>query len=402
MSEEDFMDGAGAIDLLKLRVQAGLLNYDSATSANRDVDNYKWDESGQKFGPHSNNQWFGNSTSEAVDRVYPQMLGNPNLRMERRHELTAGADLVAFDKRFDASLNYYYVLQDGPIAELENLLPLTAGVSSGALWMNYEMRRYHGYEISLGWHDRVGDFSYAINGWAAGQFSKVLRADELNYSDAYRSEVGNSATAIWGLNCIGQFATDEETLEVPQMFDDELKAGDLKYQDMNGDGMIDDNDFSVIGDSDPKLNYGITVSLKYKNLDLFIAGTGRAFYDIALTNEYFWNGWGDGNYSKYTLDNVANPSHPGLSYNKINNNYKTSTYWLADGGYFKLQTVEIGYEFPMKHWNVDVIRGLRVYLRGNNLCTLTGVKYVDPEAINAGVTNYPLMRTFVAGIKLTF
>lgn len=402
MSEEDFMDGAGAIDFLKLRVQAGLLNYDSATSANRDVDNYKWDESGQKFGPHSNNQWFGNSTSEAVDRVYPQMLGNPNLRMERRHELTAGADLVAFDKRFDASLNYYYVLQDGPIAELENLLPLTAGVSSGALWMNYEMRRYHGYEISLGWHDRVGDFSYAINGWAAGQFSKVLRADELNYSDAYRSEVGNSATAIWGLNCIGQFATDEETLEVPQMFDDELKAGDLKYQDMNGDGMIDDNDFSVIGDSDPKLNYGITVSLKYKNLDLFIAGTGRAFYDIALTNEYFWNGWGDGNYSKYTLDNVANPSHPRLSYNKINNNYKTSTYWLADGGYFKLQTVEIGYEFPMKHWNVDVIRGLRVYLRGNNLCTLTGIKYVDPEAINAGVTNYPLMRTFVAGIKLTF
>lgn len=268
--------------------------------------------------------------------------------------------------------------------------------------MNYEMRRYHGYEISLGWHDRVGDFSYAINGWAAGQFSKVLRADELNYSDAYRSEVGNSATAIWGLNCIGQFATDEETLEVPQMFDDELKAGDLKYQDMNGDGMIDDNDFSVIGDSDPKLNYGITVSLKYKNLDLFIAGTGRAFYDIALTNEYFWNGWGDGNYSKYTLDNVANPSHPRLSYNKINNNYKTSTYWLADGGYFKLQTVEIGYEFPMKHWNVDVIRGLRVYLRGNNLCTLTGIKYVDPEAINAGVTNYPLMRTFVAGIKLTF
>lgn len=401
-SEEDFLKDANGLDFLKFRVQGGLLHYDSATSANRDIDNYKWDNSGQKFGPHDNNQWFGSTVSNAVDRVYPQMLGNPNLRMERRYELSAGIDAVAFDRRLSVSATYYNILSDGPVAELDNMIPLLTGVTGGALWMNYEQTRYQGYEISLGWKDKLGDFSYSVNGWASGRFSKVIRADELHYKDSYRSKEGYSATSIWGLRCLGQFKTDEETLEIPQLFDDVLIAGDLKYEDMNGDGMVDDNDFSVIGDSDPKLIYGLSVNLKYRNFDLLLTGTGRAFYDILLTNEYFWNGWGDGNYSKYTYDNASNPNHPRLTYNKVNNNFKTSTFWMTDGAFFKIQTVEFGYEFPTRKWNSDIIRRIRLYLRGNNLLTLTGVKYVDPESTSAGVSNYPLMRTFVAGIKLTF
>lgn len=402
LSEEEFMRDVRAIDFLKLRAEAGILYYDSATSANRDVDNYKWDNSGQKFGPYANNQWFGSTVSDAVDRLYPQMLGNPNLRLERRKELTVGVDALAFRRRLNFSLSYYNILRDGPISELENMLPLLAGVSGGSLWMNYEKTRYQGYELSLGWHDRSGDFSYSIGGWASVQASKVLRADELAYKEAYRSKVGYSDSAIWGLRCLGQFSSDEETLLVPQLFDDELKAGDLKYEDMNGDGQIDDNDFCVIGNSVPKLIYGVHVNLKYRDFDLTVTGTGRAFYDLALTNDYFWNGWGDGNYSKYTRDHAGDPTHPRLTYNKVNNNYKTSTYWLADGGFFKIQSLELGYELPVRRLNLSTIRRMRIYLRGNNLCTISQIKDVDPEAMSSGLTNYPLMRTFVAGIKLTF
>ena len=181
---------------------------------------------------------------------------------------------------------------------MKNVLPLLAGISSGSLWMNYEKTRYQGYELALGWRDRAGDFSYSVNGWATFQASKVLRADELDYKDAYRSKVGYSASSIWGLRCIGQFQSDEETLAVPQLFDDKLQKGDLKYEDMNGDGQIDDNDFCVIGNSTPKMIYGVNVNLRYRDFDLTVVGTGRAFYDLALTNDYFWNGWGDGNYSK--------------------------------------------------------------------------------------------------------
>lgn len=402
ISQEDFMKGVRGIDFLKLRAEGGILCYDSATSANRDVDNYKWDNSGQKFGPHTNNQWFGSTVGDAVDRLYPQMLGNPNLRLEQRKELTVGIDGLALKRRLNFSLSYYNVLQDGPVSQLTNSLPLLAGVSSGALWMNYEKTRYQGYELALGWRDRAGDFSYAINGWASVQASKVLRADELDYKEAYRSKVGYSASALWGLRCLGQFKTDEETLVVPQLFDDELKAGDLRYEDMNGDGQIDDNDFCVIGNSVPKLIYGVHVNLKYRDFDLTVTGTGRAFYDIALTNDYFWNGWGDGNYSKYTRDHAGDKHHPRLTYNKVNNNYKTSTFWLADGGFFKIQSLEVGYELPVRRLNISAVRRMRVYLRGNNLCTFSNIRDVDPEAISSGLTNYPLMRTFVAGVKLTF
>lgn len=270
--------------------------------------------------------------------------------------------------------------------------------------MNYNKTRFQGYEVSLGWKGKAGDnFSYSVNGWASGQFSKILRIDELNYSEPYRSRVGHSSSTIWGYRYIGQFKTDAETLDIPQLFDESLKAGDLKYQDMNGDGFVDNNDICAIGDNSPKLVYGISASFRLKDFDLFVAGTGRAFYDLALTNSYFWNGWGDGNYSKYTLDHANDASHPRLTYSKINNNYQTSTYWLKDGSFFKLQTVEFGYNLPVKRLNITKgIRGLRVYVRGNNLFTLSGVKDVDPEAINSGLSNYPLMRTFVGGVNITF
>ena len=103
-----------------------------------------------------------------------------------------------------------------------------------------------------------------------------------------------------------------------------------------------------------------------------------------------------------TTSNAGNPNHPRLTYNKVNNNYKTSTFWLEDGGFFKIQTVELGYELPVHRLGITSIRRMRVYLRGNNLCTISKIKDVDPEALSSGLTNYPLMRTFVAGIKLTF
>ena len=87
----------------------------------------------------------------------------------------------------------------------------------------------------------------------------------------------------------------------------------------------------------------------------------------------------------------------------MSNNYLTSTYWVEKGGFFKLQTVELGYELPCAKLNIArAVRGLRLYVRGNNLLTVSKIKYVDPESMSSGLTNYPLMKTFVGGIKVTF
>lgn len=403
ITEEPWMKAVKGIDFLKLRIQGSHLAYDSLTSANRDIDNYSWNSSGQKFGPYTNNQWFGSSQSPSLNRTYASMLGNPNLVLERRTEFTVGADLVACDRRLNVSASYYNLLQDGQITSMANTLPLVAGTSTASLYMNYNSTARQGAELSVTWKDRAGDFNYSVNVWAETRFSKIRRVDELPYGDAYRSKVGKSASAIWGLKCLGQFASDQETLVIPQLFDDYLVAGDLKYQDMNGDGYVDDTDACVIGDTTPKLVGALNLYFEWKGIDLSISGTTRAFYDIQLTNSYFWNGWGDSNYSRYTFNNAGNPSTPRVTYNKVNNNYKLSSFWLADGGYFKLQSVELGYSMPVKKWNIDkVLRNFRIYVRGNNLLTLSGLRDVDPEAINSGITNYPLMRTIVGGVKLTF
>lgn len=403
VSEEPFLKGADKIDFLKLRMQGSLLAYDSRTSANRDVDNYSWNNSGQKFGPYTTNQWFGSTSSANVNRTYLSMLGNPDLQLERRKELSGGVDLTAMDRRLDVSLSVYALLQSGIITQMQNAVPLTAGISTGSYYQNYDTNFNSGVELSVNWKDKLGSLDYKIGGWLASHSSTIVKADVLDYAEPYRSRVGKSATAIWGLKYLGQFATDAETTQIPQLFDDALKAGDFRYQDMNGDGYVDSSDACVIGDSAPKLIGALNLMLGWKGLDLTVSGTFRAFYDAQLTNSWFWNGWGDSNYSNYTLQHINDPTAPRLTYNKVNNNFQMSSRWLQDGSFFKVQSVELGYNFPVKAMRMDsFVRGFRVYARANNLFTLSGIKDVDPEALSSGITNYPLMRTVTGGLKLTF
>ncbi|HPF04060.1 MAG TPA: SusC/RagA family TonB-linked outer membrane protein, partial [Bacteroidales bacterium] len=109
----------------------------------------------------------------------------------------------------------------------------------------------------------------------------------------------------------------------------------------------------------------------------------------------------DNNYSQFVADNIGG-DYPRLTYNKVNNNFLTSDYWLRKGGYFKIQNVELAYTIPAKMLQFMSGRAVRLYVRGANLLTLSGIKDVDPESIDSGVTVYPLFRTFSGGIKLNF
>ena len=331
------------------------------------------------------------------------MLGNPALHLEKRKEVSGGIDLTALGRRLDVALNAYAFMQDGVITQMANAIPLVIGISTGSYYENYDTYIHRGLELNISWKDRAGALNYGVSTWFATRDSRILKTDELDYAEPYRSRIGKSATAIWGLKYLGQFATDAETLEVPQLFDDALKAGDFKYKDMNGDGYIDSSDACVVGDSAPKLIGAVNLNLGWKNFDFSLTGTFRAFCDVALTNSYFWNGWGDSNYSGYTLRHINDPKAPRLTYNKVNNNFQTSDRWLADGSFFKIQSVELGYNIPVGKGSLShVVRGIRVYARANNLFTISGIEDVDPEALGSGLTNYPLMKTFTGGLKLTF
>ena len=171
------------------------------------------------------------------------------------------------------------------------------------------------------------------------------------------------------------------------------------YKDQNKDGKIDSNDEKVIGNTQPALRYSVRLGFEYKGLALEIVGMGRTGYDYMCNSAYFWNGWGDGNYSAFVRDNLGG-AYPNISYVKSGNNFVNSTFWMRDVSWFKLQNVNLSYDIPLK--NKKVLKGLSVKLEGQNLATLTNLEYVDPESPASGVSQLPLFRVFTAGVKFKF
>ena len=399
VSEEGFMQDVKWIDYLKIRGQAGTIGYGSFGAQDLYEDNYT-KSTGIKFGPYTTGyQWIGstNANQSYVNTI--TRLGNPGLTWEKRKEFTVGIDAALLGNRLSVEANYFNYLRDGIITEMSGTLPGIYGMDGISTYENYNRLRYQGWEAALYWSDRIGDFSYTVGGSLTTIRGKYLRYNESVVYD-YQKVTGTATGSYRGYVCLGKFTSREEIETSPrQLFDDEVQVGDLKYADLNNDGLIDSNDQKVIGNSSPRFDYSVSINLRYRNFDFTIVGTGRASYDTALTNKYFWNGWSTGTYSHFVRDNIGG-DYPRLTYIKQTNNFQPSNFWLRDGDYFKIQNIELGYNVRFR--NQSAVKGLRVFLRGANLCTISGIKDVDPENINAGVTTYPLYRTFTAGFKFTF
>lgn len=401
ISEELFMQDLKFIDYLKLRAESGVLGYDGLSSTFYYNDNWSTNTSGTLFGPHTANQWFGSDTDNSVYRTVPNRIANPDLTWEKRKEFSVGLDALLFKQKLSVEFSYYNNTRDGIISKLENVVPYFTGIYAASPWYNYDKIKYFGFETGLHFSDKIGQLGYTIGGNATIQNSKILKYDEPNYREPYLSRIGKSADAWYGHTYAGRYSTDEEAQMAVQSYDELLYAGDLKYKDMNNDGAIDDNDRSQVGHTSPRLIYAVNLKLNYKNFEFIAIGTGRASYDIPLTNKYFWNGWGDNTYSKFVQDNIGG-AYPRLTYQKVNNNFIASDFWLANGGFFKIQNAELAYNWHFTDKKAIGAKAIRVYARGANLLTVSKIKDVDPESISSGISVYPLFRTFTGGIQLTF
>lgn len=403
LSEEGFMAGLKdkGLSYLKLRAEAGIIGFESFLPPFYYLDRWGVNTSGSAFGPYSTNQWFGSNTDNSVYRTTPSRIGNPDLTWEKRKEFSVGLDALLLNRKLSVEVNYFNNLRDGIVSQLANTLPYVVGISTARPWYNYNKIKYTGVEIGVQYTDRVGLLRFSVGGNATIQNSKILKWDEPKYRFDYQTRVGKPTDAYWGLTYLGKFTSDAETKVVPQIYDEVLKTGDLKYQDLNGDGVVDDNDQNQIGHTSPRLVYALNLRLSYRNFELTTIGAGRAFYDIPMTNKYFWNGWGDNNYSNFVTNNVDG-LYPRLTYYKVNNNFVASNFWLRNGGFFKIQNVEVAYNIPIGAGNVIGARSIRLFARGANLLTVSKIKDVDPESINSGVTVYPLFKTYSGGVKLTF
>ncbi|MDE7127986.1 MAG: SusC/RagA family TonB-linked outer membrane protein, partial [Bacteroidales bacterium] len=181
-----------------------------------------------------------------------------------------------------------------------------------------------------------------------------------------------------------------------------VKPGDIKYMDLNGDGKIDDNDMTIIGrPATPELVYGFGASVQWKHFDASFFFQGQALSSILMSNMHPFCDSGVSGFGltqwiadeHWTASNPdPNAAYPRLDSNWNQNNTRTSTYWMRNGSFLRLKTVEVGYTWK---W-------FRFYATGSNLLTFTKFRYWDPGLGSGNGLSYPLQRTFNVGVQYNF
>ncbi|MBQ5984662.1 MAG: SusC/RagA family TonB-linked outer membrane protein [Bacteroidales bacterium] len=399
MSNEEFMKDIRWIDHLKWHAQAGIVPQRSdATGSHYLYEMVYSRASGYTFGPTNlgaATHWFGNTTRTSVNTTTTQY-GNPDLTWSSMREIDAGVDL-GLSGGFGISFNYFNWERSGSIANTTGAMPDIFGFSDMNAYANYTGTAASGFNVALRYDRRFGDFALHASADAShyGIIYKTIVSDFFAPGNEHLRKTGTSTSGIWGLDCLGRYSSQEQIDANPSYVEKSgLKVGDLMYRDVNGDGTIDANDKMLIGDEAPKFSYEVRFGFEYKGFDFEVVGTGRTGVDLMKNSDFFWNGWGNGNYSAFIKD----PMYPNLSYVKSTNNFVSSSYWLERGDWFKIQALDLGYTFRLDR----SLKEVRFDIKGENLLTLTKVRYIDPEAPDAGVSSRPLLRVFMAGITLTF
>lgn len=401
---EPFMSGAkNVLSRLSFHAQGGEIGTSDIFSTMYLYQASYSTSNGMVYGPSINggDQWFGTNTHTSV-YTNVNRLANPELTWSRIRQADLGLDAQLFGC-FDLGLEYYWWRRQGIISDITSALPYIYGMGNTNVYDNYESRTAQGVNVFGRFNRRFGDFLVAAGAsftfGLGDQYYTALVNDTYSYD--YQHKLGTSTSSIWGLRCIGKYESQEEIDALPAYgAKSELRVGDLKYEDVNGDGSIDTNDRVIIGNSSPLMRYSVNLSLGWRNLELHLVGTGRFGGNVDLSgSSYFTGGSGMGNYSAFVLNELGG-EYPRLSYDDLTNNFLQSNFWLRDASWFKLQSADLSYRFDFG--KSKAVKSLKIDLRGDNLFSVKKLKYVDPEDISAGVTSYPYFRTVTLGVKIIF
>ena len=284
-----------------------------------------------------------------------------------------------------------------------------------------------GFDGNFTFKQKIGKVDFTLRGNITYSKNEILERDEENTIYTYKLDEGHRVNQAKGFIALGLFKDYEEIRNSPkQEFkytktqngftkDDiyELMPGDIKYKDVNGDGIIDDNDKVAIGATvKPNLIYGFGLSAKWKGLDVNVhfQGAGKSTFFINGTTVHMFSGgdgWGNvlkemasGNRWILGENEDTNAEFPRLTYGENPNNYQTSDYWLRNGAYLRLKTLDIGYTLPKTLVNKIRLNQVRIFFVGTNLLTFSKFKLWDPELGSSDGKKYPLSKTFSMGVSV--
>jgi hypothetical protein len=315
-------------------------------------------------------------------------------------------------------LNVDFFWEDRKDILVSNASLLPAVTSLPGSYVNEGRVKNHGYEITLKWSDKVGDFRYSISPSIAFARNKIIEMLEVPPMYDYLRRTGLSVGQRFGYDLfeLYQEGTEERYkaaygVEMPTQLVS-LKYGDAVYVDLNGDGLIDQNDQKPLGYPDnPEITWSVNAQLHWKGLDFSMLWVG-ANNTSRMLNGYYRDQFGSTNTSALTqwvADNSWTEDNrdailPRISFTNRGNNNLDSRAWIIDSKYVRLKNVEIGYTFNKPTW-MPLFNFVRFYASGQNLLTFANFKGNDPEAPGQGLdfgVRYPMTRVFNFGVQVNF
>lgn len=411
VSEEKFMSKCASwLTLLKFKGSMGLVGNDNIggrrfayiTTINSDASGYNWGYSGD---------YYRQGISEGE-------VGVQNLTWEKSLKSNVGVELGLWNE-FNLQVDYFFEHRTDIFMQRKTI-PTQTGFLNNP-WANFGVVDNQGIDASLTWSHRFpskfnlslrANFTYAKN--------TIKEYDEPeSVKGTYRSITGRSVGTLWGYQAVGLYTDDDfqngklkSGIPTPNL-GTTVRPGDIKYRDMNDDGVIDASDQGYIGGtSTPRIVYGFGANMEYRDFDFsfFFQGTGDVYRIIGGT-QYFIPGSGQGVlgnvYSNYTdCWTEENPSQnvfwPRLSESTNPNNNVASTWWKKNMSFLRLKSVEFGYTLPKSVSRAICANTIRFFVSGNNLFYFSKFKLWDPELDTADGLKYPSMRSVMLGFQVKF
>ena len=364
----------------------------------------------------------GSSPNTYFSGATEGVLGNPDITWERSRKYDVGVETKFFSDRLSIDFDYFYEKRDNILTTL-GTIPSIYGVSSGSVPpANVGITENKGYELVLGWSDTIGDFTYSIGGDLSWSRNKIIYKAEANNPYPWMNQTGHAIGQRFGLVSDGLFNTQEELANRPYntYTSNQATLGDIRYKDLDGDGLINQNDVAPIGFTNyAQYHFNVKMHFAYKGFDLRLLFTGSAngsyYLNSGYTIPFFKNA---GNAWKWQYDGRWTPekyaageeiTYPRAAYSATSshNNYLTSDYWMVSTNHFKLKNVEFGYTFNVKKGILSQlhVQSLRLFMNANNIYTFKNALTpygIDPETTDGSTYIYPLTRVFTFGVNLRF
>lgn len=355
-------------------------------------------------------------------------LANQDITWETSKMCDVGIDFSLWNK-LTFTGDVYHKRTEGILMTLT--IPSSIGLS--APFQNAGNVTNFGWEAAVSYHDQLGDWRWGVDANLSDVHNKITKMTTPEKSTYLVNQEGSEINSIYGLKCLGiirsQELADEINKNCPQY--ETVKVGDLYYEDIAGafddngnpipDGKVNDDDRTIIGTTIPRYTYGVTLHLGWKGIDLsaFFQGVGKA--NSHLASYYIWPAYQGGTYRAEFM-NRLNPNdqstwetaqYPRLTRTGIQN-YRSSSFWMADASYCRLKNLQLSYTFPKKMMQKAKIQNLMLFANAQNLFTWTKFyQGFDPEITHTGsgdgvqlgtdaAANYPQVRTFTFGLEIKF